>query len=367
MRNFDFSTLPRVNTSANICSAEIRSLPDYFQVNEVLPFEPDGSGGHVWLNIQKQNINTDWLANELAKFAGVPSVAIGYAGLKDRHAITSQWFSINLEGHQEPDWAKFENDEIQIIKITRHAKKLKRGVLAGNKFKLRLTNVQGEQSLWESSFKHIQQQGVPNYFAEQRFGHQGNNLNRVDYWFSTGKAPRKRNQKSIYLSAARSWLFNLVLAERVQLKNWNQPLAGDVMLLAGTKSSSFVVNDVDDVLQTRLNTMDIHPTGPLWGRGTQLVHSDSLTIEQRVLTDWQDWQQGLEKAGLNQERRSLRLFADDFNWQYIDNSQIELEFFLPAGCYATAVMRELAIITDVHRRNYHDAQVITQDNNNNSE
>lgn len=367
MRNLDFSILPRVNASASLCSAEIRSLPDYFKVNEVLPFDPDGSGGHVWLKIQKRNVNTDWLANELAKFAGVQSVAIGYAGLKDRHAITTQWFSVNLEGHQEPDWSEFENDDIKIIKITRHGKKLKRGVLAGNKFKLRLTNVQGDQSLWESSFKHVQQHGVPNYFAEQRFGHQGNNLNRVDYWFSTGKAPRKRNQRSIYLSAARSWLFNLVLAERVQLKNWNQPLSGDVMLLAGTKASSFVVDDVEDVLQIRLKTMDIHPTGPLWGRGTQQVHSDSLKIEQQVLADWQDWQQGLEKAGLNQERRSLRLFSDDFNWQYIDNTQIELEFFLPAGCYATAVMRELAIITDVYHRKYHDAQVITQDNNDNSE
>jgi tRNA pseudouridine13 synthase len=367
LRNFDFSNFPRVNTSANLCSAEIRFLPEYFQVNEVLPFEADGSGGHAWLNIQKQNINTDWLANELAKFAGVPQVAIGYAGLKDRHAVTKQWFSVNLEGHQEPDWSKFEHDDIQIIKITRHGKKLKRGVLAGNKFKLRLTNVQGEQSLWESAFKQIQQQGVPNYFAEQRFGHQGQNLNRVDHWFSTGKAPRKRNQKSIYLSAARSWLLNLVLAERIRRGNWNQLLLGDVMLLSGTKASSFIVDDVDDVLQARLNSMDIHPTGPLWGRGTQQVHSDSLELEQRVLSEWQDWQQGLEKARLNQERRALRLFPGDFNWQYLDNSQIELEFFLPAGSYATAVMRELAIITDVHKRNYHDAQSISQGNTNTSD
>ena len=352
MKNFDFTALPRISSSAAQCSADIRSQTEYFQVDEQLPFEVDGTGGHVWLKIQKQGINTDWLAGELATFSGVPQVAVGYAGLKDRHAITTQWFSVNLEGHTEPDWPEFETDDIKIIKQTRHGKKLKRGVLAGNHFKLRLTDLQGEQTLWQENLESIQQQGVPNYFAEQRFGHQLGNLYRAEHWFSTGKAPKKRNQKSIYLSAARSWLFNLVLAERIQQSNWNQALVGDVMLLAGTKASSFIVDDVDESLSTRLNTMDIHTTGPLWGRGMPTVHSDSLSLEQGVLTDWHDWQQGLEKAGLSQERRSLRLFPVDFKWQFLDEHQLELAFFLPAGCYATAVMRELAVITDAFQRNY---------------
>ena len=352
MRNIDFSLLPRVNSNSILCSADIRSQPDYFQVIEQLPFEPDGNGGHVWLKIQKQGINTDWLANELAKFSTVPQVAVGYAGLKDRHAITTQWFSINLEGHDEPDWSLFENETIQIVERTRHGKKLKRGVLAGNQFKLRLTNIQGDKALRETSLGQVQQQGVPNYFAEQRFGHNGNNLQRVDHWFSTGKAPRKRNQKSIYLSAARSWLFNLVLAHRIEQNNWNQALLGDVMLLAGTKTSHFVVDNVDDKLQIRLNTMDVHPTGPMWGRGETLSSSECLKLEQQVMVDWQDWQQGLEKAGLKQERRALRLFPKDFSWQFLADNQLELAFFLPAGSYATAVMREIAVITDVQHRNY---------------
>ncbi len=352
MKNFDFSVLPHINPTAILCSAVIRRQREFFQVDEKLPFKPDGSGGHVWLKIQKRGINTDWLAGELAKFAGVHPVAIGFAGLKDRHAVTRQWFSINLEGFEEPEWPQFETEDIQILEKTRHGKKLKRGVLTGNTFKLRLTDLRGDKAQWESSLKSIQQQGVPNYFAEQRFGHQAGNLYRVDDWFTSGKAPRKRIQKSIYLSAARSWLFNLVLAERINLGQWQQALLGDVMLLAGTKASLFVADDIDHALQTRLATMDIHPTGPLWGRGHPLVHADSLALEQAVLSDWENWQQGLEKAGMSQERRALRLYPADFSWQFGAENDLELEFFLPAGCYATAVMRELAVISDAQHQNF---------------
>ena len=359
MKNFDFTALTRVNNTAINCSADIRAQDELFQVEEQLPFEADGKGGHVWLKIQKKGINTDWLANELAKFAGVHQVAVGYAGLKDRHAVTTQWFSVNLEGHQEPDWAEFETDDIQIIKQTRHGKKLKRGVLSGNSFTLCLTNVKGEKTQWQQALQRVQQHGVPNYFAEQRFGHNGGNLHRVDYWFTSGKAPRKRNQKSIYLSAARSWLFNLVLSERIKLDNWNKAVKGDVMLLTGTKASTFNVDNIDQALQTRVNTMDIHPTGPMWGRGLSLVQTDCQQIEDNILLDWHDWQQGLEKAGLSQQRRSLRLFPTNFSWQFRDDNQLKLHFFLPAGSYATAVMRELAIISDAKHRNYDSVNLLS--------
>lgn len=350
MRDFDFTTLARVNPSAASCSAGIRRQADYFQVDEVLPFEPDGEGGHVWLKIRKKGINTDWLANELAGFAKVPQVAVGYAGLKDRHAVTTQWFSIKVEGITEPDWSAFETEDIQIVEQTRHGKKLKRGVLAGNIFDLRLTDMKGDGALWQQHLEVIQQQGVPNYFAEQRFGRQLNNLHRVGHWFETGKAPKKRQQKSLYLSAARSWLFNLVLDQRLQLGNWNQAIDGDVMVLAGTKASLFNAEVSDTVLSSRLAKMDIHPTGPLWGRGKALKETACLALEQQVLSSWDDWQAGLEKAGMKQERRALRLFPQDFEWQFLADEQLQLRFFLPAGCYATAVMRELAVISDVSVR-----------------
>lgn len=362
MKQFDFASLPRVNILSTKCSATIRETVEDFQVEEQLPFEPDGFGGHAWLKIKKRGSNTDWLANELAKFAGVPQVAVGYAGLKDRHAVTTQWFSINLEGYQEPNWSEFESPDIQIIEHTYHGKKLKRGVLAGNYFTLRLGNVQGDHRLWEQSLNKVQCDGVPNYFAEQRFGHQMANLQRADYWFTTGKAPRKRNQKSIYLSAARSWLFNLVLAKRIHAANWNTALAGDVMLLAGTKASYFTIDEIDADIRHRVDQMDIHPTGVMWGRGILQSKADCLQLEQQTLAPWQDWQQGLEKAGLSQERRSLRLFPTDFRWKFLDDNRLELSFFLPAGCYATAVMRELAVISDVSQRNYTESDTATNNN-----
>ena len=351
MAGFEFSSLARVNETAIQCSAEIRTKPDYFHVQEQLPFEPDGSGGHVWLKIQKKGINTDWLANELAKFAGVKPVAVGYAGLKDRHAITSQWFSINLEGFDEPDWSEFATDDIQILEQTRHGKKLKRGVLAGNHFKLILSNIEGDSALWEENLKRVQQLGMPNYFGEQRFGHRMGNLDKVDYWFSTGKAPKKRIQKGLYLSAARSWLFNLVLAERIKNNSWDQALVGDFMLLSGTKASLFLVENVDETLMSRLATMDIHPTGVMWGRGQAQNTDESLALEQQVLSPWLAWREGLEKQGLSQERRALRVFPRDFSWQFLDNARIEIQFSLPAGSYATMVLREIALCSNAQQRN----------------
>ena len=345
MRDFDFSALARLNTAATACSVSIRSQPEYFQVEEQLPFKPDGEGGHVLLKIRKRNANTDWVASELANFASVPKLDVGYAGLKDRHAVTTQWFSIKVEGVEEPNWSDFESDDVNVLEINRHKKKLKRGALSGIHFILRLSNVTGDKAVWQTQLEHIAQFGVPNYFAEQRFGHSGNNLFKAQQWFAEGKKPKKRQQKSLILSAARSWLFNLVLDQRVQDKNWDQLLQGDFMLLSGTKASLFEAKIDDTLLPARLAAMDIHPTGPLWGRGQSSTQADCAVLEQLVLSDWLDWCEALERQGLTQARRALRLYPEHFKWQWLDND-LELQFFLPAGCYATAVLRELAVMTD---------------------
>ena len=154
----------------------------------------------------------------------------------------------------------------------------------------------------------------------------------------------------MYLSSARSWLFNLILDQRVKSGNWNQAIEGDVMLLAGTKASLFNAELTDTNLLSRVKTMDIHPTGPLWGKGQSLTQNDCLAIEEQVLLTWNDWQFGLEKAGMKQERRALRLYPQYFEWKYIADNELQLRFFLPAGSYATAVMRELAVLSDASKR-----------------
>lgn len=341
----DFRQLPRIGDIAG-CQATIRATATDFQVAEQLPFSPEGEGSHVWLYVQKIGTNTDWLAQQIARFANVSPVAVGYAGLKDRHAVTTQWFSINLQGLPEPDWSQMESDELTVLKNVRHSKKLKRGALAGNHFKLRLTGVQGQRSVWQQNLQRIASDGVANYFAEQRFGRDGLNLQKADDWFNGGPAPQKRNQRSMIISAARSWLFNLVLAERIRQQNWDQAIPGDIMLLSGTRASYFLAETVDETIVRRLSEMDIHPTGPLWGKGDAPNTLDSHALEKNVLADWSLWQTGLEKLGLSHERRALRLFPTDFEWQFADDNSLTVSFSLPPGSYATAVLRELALIVD---------------------
>ncbi len=354
---FDFTALARVDPRASDRHACIRSQANDFQVDEQLPFELSGEGEHVWLRIQKEGTNTDWVAEQLAKFAEVPHVAIGFAGMKDRHAITTQWFSVNLAGKTSPNWADFETDDIKIIEQNRHSRKLKRGVLAGNTFQLILRGLTGAESDWEAALQQIAKQGVPNYFGEQRFGHHGNNLRRADQWFSTGKAPRKRTQKSLYLSAARSWLFNQVLSTRVGDNTWNTVLEGDILRLSGTKTSQFIAGFVDDDLVERVERMDIHPTGPLWGKGTLEVIGEVAVLESSILSHWLAWQSSLEKAGLTQSRRALRLIPEGLIWQFIEDAlnpgklALQLDFSLTSGGYATAVLRELANIENTQQRN----------------
>lgn len=349
MAEFDFNQLARANADAALCQASIRQQPTHFRVDEQLPFEPAGEGGHTFLLIEKTGSNSDWLAGQLARFAGVGNVDVGYAGLKDRHAVTTQWFSIKLEGHDEPDWDQFSADNCRILERCKHTKKLKRGVLAGNQFSLLLTDIEGDKARWEQNLERIKSFGVPNYFAQQRFGHNLNNLQRAQQWFEQALKPKKAQQRKMILSAGRSWLFNLVLSERIKQNNWQQWLSGDVMQLDGS-ASVFLPDSNDDTVNQRLENFDIHPTGPLWGRGRPLSQQQTQVLEQQVLADWQSWQQGLEQAGLKQARRALRLVPQQLSWQW-HNNELLLRFFLPPGSYATAVLRELADITDVSLRN----------------
>ncbi|HDZ16110.1 MAG TPA: tRNA pseudouridine(13) synthase TruD [Methylophaga aminisulfidivorans] len=349
MQEFDYTSLQLVNAHAERTQARYRQLAEHFQVNEVLPFSPAGEGPHVMLQITKTNTNTDWLAKTLADYAGVNEVDIGFAGLKDRHAVTTQWFTINTEGKADVDWSQFNVDNCQIITETRHNKKLKRGALSGNEFNLIIEPTSGDKQDWEQMLQHVKKHGVPNYFGEQRFGFQLNNLRAVEAWFTHRRKPKSRLTKSLLISSARSWLFNLVLSERIKQNNWNTYLIGDVMQLAGSHSSFKTTSNDDDLIK-RLNEFDIDPTGPLWGQGELPSAEQCLSLEENVLDAWPSWKKGLENQRLKQERRALRVRPESFEWQW-NNQQLKLSFFLPAGCFATSVLRELAVMDDVSQRN----------------
>lgn len=309
--------------SAPAATAVFRQTVSDFKVTENLGFEPSGAGEHVFLHIRKRGENTQWLAVQIARFAGVDKRDVGFSGMKDRWAETTQWFSVYLPKGPEPDWQGFAAEteaDMDLLAVARHHQKLRRGEHASNLFTIRLTELKAADDL-EQRLAVIAEQGVPNYFGEQRFGWQGNNLNLAAEWLEQGKRIKSRNLRGMVMSAARSWLFNLVLARRVEAGNWRQHVEGDTADSAG------------------------FPTGPLWGRGRSTVQGEAAGLEESVLAPWQTWTNGLEHCGLNQERRGLVLQPEGFSWQ-LDADLLELNFSLPPGQFATAVLREIAQVRE---------------------
>ena len=314
----------------------MRATAQDFEVEEILGFSADGHGEHAFLQIEKRDANTEWVARQLARFAEVSPMSVGYSGLKDRHALTRQSFSVHLPGLPDPDWDKIEIEGVRILSATRHSKKLKRGVHRGNRFRIVLRDLVGDRALAEACLARVANLGVPNYFGEQRFGNDGGNLRSAQALFAGARLGR--SERGFALSAARSQLFNLVLSERVAAQSWNQALEGEVWMLGGTHSI-FGPQAFDAEIQRRLEDFDIHPTGPLWGRGELRSVGDVAEIEQRVAIAT-GFAQGLEAADLRQERRSLRLRPTDFIAEWSGDS-LALEFALPSGCFATSVVREI--------------------------
>lgn len=319
-------------------TATLRAEPTDFRVDEILGFEPTGEGEHAFLTIEKSSANTEWVARQLATAAGVAPLAVGFAGLKDRHAITRQTFTVQLPGRTDPDWSALAIPGVRVLAATRHNRKLKRGAHRGNRFRIRLRNVRGAFDMVEAKLKAIGALGVPNYFGEQRFGRDGGNLALAEALFAGERMARP--QRGFALSAARSEVFNALLAARVADASWNRALDGEVWMLAGTHSV-FGPEPFNDDLAARLAALDIHPTGPLWGRG-DLRSSDAVrALEQAIAADHASLAQGLEKAGLEQERRALRLAVVGLTFESPAEDELVLEFELGSGTFATTVLREL--------------------------
>jgi tRNA pseudouridine13 synthase len=331
------SELPRAHGVPPL-TAELRRTPEDFHVEEILGYDADGEGEHALLWVEKREANTDWVARELARFADVSPVNVGYAGLKDRHAVTRQAFTVQLAGKPDPDWTAFPHDGVKVLASTRHKRKLKRGALRGNRFVLVLRDVRGDRARADEVLSSIAMRGVPNYFGEQRFGREGGNVAQARAMFAGRRVDR--DKRSILLSAARSHIFNSVLAARVERDAWDKPLDGEIWSLAGSRSW-FGPEPFDDVLAARLAQGDIHPSGPLWGQGESPAAGEAGELERETAAAFADLANGLVAARMDQERRPLRLLPKDLRWRWLDDETLELSFELPAGAYATVVAREL--------------------------
>jgi tRNA pseudouridine13 synthase len=314
---------------------EIRTFPEDFIVEESLAFEPSGSGEHSFLQIQKTGENTEYVARQLARFANVRQRDIGFAGMKDRHAITTQWFSVWLPKGDEPDWQNFETDGFKILSVTRHARKLKRGALSNNRFELTIRQWQGDKTKTIEQLTAIKNHGVPNYYGSQRFGNGGQNVVKALEMFRGAKVGRE--QRSLYLSATRSFLFNHILSARIENESWATGLDGDVFMIDGSHSC-FACETIDNDIRARLVQNNLHPTGALFGKGESRLTGKALVLEQNELELFPELTKGLIAFGLENDRRALRVNVANLSWEFNDDI-LKLKFNLPAGSYATAVLR----------------------------
>lgn len=321
-----------------VASADLKSDPEDFVVDEVLPFAPTGQGEFLLVQVRKINRNTSDVANDLARWAGRPSRDVSYAGRKDSRAVTTQWFSIHLPGKSDPDSATFSAKDCSLIDCVRHQRKLRTGALAGNRFKIRLRNIEGSREDTDNALESIAITGVPNYFGPQRFGNGGRNLFLASRLAAGGKV--SRGARSMALSAARAAIFNEVLAIRVAEQTWDAPGDGEIYMFAdGTKC--FGPLPVDAELRARQGeTRQIDLTGPLWGEGQPGTADSVREMEAAVASRHPRWRQLLERFGLRQERRRLRLVASEMRWEWIDGD-LEVAFFLPRGTFATTFLGEV--------------------------
>lgn len=316
----------------------IRAETEDFIVEERLGFEPDGGSAHRLLWIEKRNANTLFVARELAARQGCASADVGFAGMKDRRAVARQWFSMpaprdgtTLEG--------FAGDGFRVLSVHPHSRKLRRGALAGNRFRLRVRELTGDLQTLEARIVHAGTSGFPNYFGAQRFGQDGANLDRVRQWLADGRLPRAREGRGFLLSSARALVFNAVLAERVRARNWDRLLRGEIVNLAGSKSV-FPIDGPDALLERRCRDGDIGPTGPLCGEGGMQPAADAGAVEVQTLVRLAPLPERLGNAGLRAERRAL--VARPAGLQYrLSPGVLELQFDLPRGAYATSFLRDI--------------------------
>lgn len=307
-----------------------------FVVKEQLGYDMSGDGEFVAVKVRKTDCNTLFVGEQLAKFAGISARNMSYAGLKDRKAVTEQWFSLQMPGQPTPDFSQFSLEGVEILDVTRHQRKIRIGSLQGNHFEILLRNAEETDEL-KVRLDFLAKNGFPNYFTEQRFGRDGNNLTQALRWANGEINVKDRNKRSFYLSAARSEIFNLIVSKRMELNLAQQILVGDVLQLNGSHSW-FVVDESEDLaqLQQRLAQQDVLLTAPLIGE----EEKSAVDFEHEIFAQHQALFALMRQERMKAARRPILMHPQYFQWQFEPNG-LRLQFALPAGSYATALIREL--------------------------
>ncbi len=318
----------------------LKANPEDFLVVEDLGFAPDGEGEHVLVRILKNGCNTRFVADALAKFLKIHAREVSFAGQKDKHAVTEQWLCARVPGKEMPDLSKFQLEGCQVLEYARHKRKLRLGALKGNQFTLILREISDRDDV-EKRLQAIAAAGVPNYFGAQRFGIGGSNLQGALRWAESGEPVRDRNKRSFWLSAARSALFNQQVAIRLKKTEFNQVVDGDALQLAGRGSWFVATTEELAELQARVDNRELMITAALPGSGDWGSQRDALAAEQAAIAEETSLQALLAREKVEAARRAMLLYPQQLCWNWWDDVTVELRFWLPAGSFATSVVREL--------------------------
>ncbi|PHM35710.1 tRNA pseudouridine(13) synthase TruD [Xenorhabdus innexi] len=318
----------------------VKSIPEDFIVREDLGFSPDGEGEHLMVHIRKTGCNTQFVADNLARFAKIPARSVSYAGLKDRNAVTEQWFCLHLPGKQDPDLTTFQLEGCEILATARQKRKLRIGALKGNDFTLVLREVSDRQAV-EKRLQQVARTGVPNYFGEQRFGRDGQNLVQAQRWATNEIQVKERNRRSFYLSASRSAMFNAITSIRIGRGEHQQVQSGDALQLTG-RGSWFVADESElAVLQQRVMDGELQITAPLPGDKALGTQHQALDFEQQCLQDYESLWELVKRERVESVRRAMLVKPLNLHWKWQDDQTVTLNFSLPSGSFATSVIREL--------------------------
>lgn len=318
----------------------LKANPEDFVVVEDLGFAPDGEGEHLLVRILKTDCNTRFVADELAKFLKIHAREVSFAGQKDKHAVTEQWLCARLPGKEMPDLSKFQLEGCQVLEYARHKRKLRLGALKGNQFTLILREISDRDDV-ERRLQAVAAQGVPNYFGAQRFGIGGSNLLGALRWAESGAPLRDRNKRSFWLSAARSGLFNQQVSIRLKKPEFNQVVDGDALQLAGRGSWFVATPEERAQLQERVDNRELMITAALPGSGEWGSQREALAAEQAAVAEETQLQALLVREKVEAARRAMLLYPQQMSWNWWDDVTVELRFWLPAGSFATSVVREL--------------------------
>ncbi|MGK0184526.1 MAG: tRNA pseudouridine13 synthase [Verrucomicrobiales bacterium] len=321
--------------------AQFKSEPEDFVVEEVLGFEPSGVGEHCLVWAEKRDLDSNTAAARLADALGIRRRLVSHCGLKDRQAVTRQWFSIHIPGQESPEAPALESEGLRVLQVTRNTRKLRRGIHAGNRFTIRLRQPDFAPADAMTRWQAIKEQGTPNVFGPQRFGRDGRNVDKALAMFRGEFEPRDRLLRGIFLSAARSHLFNVAVTKRMTRGIWDQPVEGEVYGFADNRTLILPEKQRGDEIE-RFHAGVVELTAPLWGAGELHSVGALRDFEQEIAAQHSEIIAGLEAYGLRQERRVIRLRPENSSCEVVDEGDLIFQFDLPKGAYATALLRELA-------------------------